>query len=353
MVDLKSLICYNVVMVNRMNDINYIKISIPNLIHNIKFIKNTYSYSYYVMDVSNNAFFHGMYLIKYLNQDIDYLYVSHFQDLQLIRKYDQSIPVIYGGTVSLDNIFDLIMNNAIVVIRDLELLKKINELNIKDSFSFLFQIDPNGIYGIDNKQDILDYLEWDHKHFNLLGIIAQITEEDYDNFQYIIRPLSNLKLVILNHEENKNKIHGSNAIKLDKSFYGINFNKKRIFQKNVQTYHQIFTLYSKVQIIKKINHNKKVQYLAIIPFGYNHGMNDIIKNVYIQDELYPILRITKDFTEILVNESIKKDMDVEITSSNNPLENYFPLQTLNYFSLFHFYIPVVFDDYVLEKTLIY
>ncbi|CDF11517.1 alanine racemase [Mycoplasma sp. CAG:776] len=340
-------------MVYRMNDINYIKISTQNLLYNINSLKKDYSYSYYILDVSNNAFFHGMYLLKYLKQDIDYLYVSHFQDLQLIRKYDQSIPVIYGGNVSLDNIFDLIMNNAIVVIRNLKLLKQIKELNIKDSFSFLFQIDPNGIYGIDDKQDILDYLEWDHKHFNLLGIIAQITEEDYDNFQYIIRPLSNLKLVILNHEENKNRIHDSNAIKLDKSVYGINFHKKRIFQKNIQTYHQIFTLHSKIKTIKEINYNKKIQYVAIIPFGYDHGMNDIIKNVYIKNKLYSVKRITNEFTEILVDEAIKKDMDVEITSSNNPLENYFQLQTLNYFALFHFYIPVVFDDYILEKTLIY
>lgn len=336
-----------------MNDINYIKISTQNLLYNINSIKKDYSYSYYIMDVSNNAFSHGMYLIKYLKQDIDYLYVSHFQDLQLIRRYDQSIPVIYDGDISLDNIFDLIMNNAIVIIRDFELLKQIKELNIKDSLSFLFQIDPNGVVGINSKQDILDYLEWDHKYFSLLGIIAQITEKEYSDFQSIIQPLSNLLLVILNHEEDKNKIHGSNAIKLDRSIYGININKKKLFQKNIKIYQQIFSLHSKVKLIRENNHNKKVQYIAIIPFGYCHGMKIEIKNIYINNTLYPVLRITDHFTEVLVDENVKKDMDVEITSLNNPLDNYFSINSLNYFSLFYFNFPIMFDDYILEKTLIY
>lgn len=337
-------------MVNRMNDINYIKISIPNLLHNIKTFKNDYSYC--IMDVSNNAFFHGMYLIKYLTHEIDYLYVSHFYDLQLIRKYNQSIPVIYGGDITLDNIFDLIIHNAIVVIRDLQLLKQIKELNIKDSLSFLFEIDPSGIYGIDNKECILDYLEWNHPSFNLLGIIARIKEED-EKFLSIIKPLSNLKLVILNHEENKKRFNHSNAIRLDQSIYGINMYPKRILKRNIPVYQQAFTLCSKVSTIKKISHHKKIKFIAIIPFGYDHGMSNHIKYIYIENALYPVFHITNEFTEILVDESIEKDMNVEITSSNNPLENYFPSQTLNYFALFHLNIPIVFDDYILEKTLIY
>ena len=81
-------------MVNRMNKINYIKINTKNLLDNIYYIKNNYSYDYYILDVSNEAFFHGMYLIKYLKDQIDFLYVHDFTDLLLIRKYEQDFPVI-------------------------------------------------------------------------------------------------------------------------------------------------------------------------------------------------------------------------------------------------------------------
>ena len=340
-------------MVNDMLDVNYIKINTKNLLENIEILKKNYAYPYYVMDVSNNAFFHGMYLIKYLEGKIDYLYVNHFKDLLLIRKYNKEIPVIYEGVIHEDNVYDLVMNNAILVIHDIKTLEMIRELKIKDVVSFLFYIDPKGYYGISKKQDITDYLEWDYTYFKLLGVMAKIEEKDYDEFKYIIRPIAKPEVMLLNFEDDKKKIVGSNAIMFDYSIYGIEQNKRKLFKKEERLLKQVYALYSKVVEVREITHNKKTKFIAVISFGYYHGMNDAIKSVYIQNKLYRIDKITNEFMYVLVDETIKKDMEVEITSENNPLENYFSEHTINYFSLFHCNLPIQFEDYILEKTFIY
>ena len=336
-----------------MNYVNTIKINTDNLLSNIDTIKENYAYSYIILDVSNNAFNHGMYIIHYLKDKIDYLYVHDLSDLLLIRKYDKDIPVIYGGKVHQDNVYDLIINDAILVISNMEILKNIKSLNIKDKVTFILGIDPKGYFGIAKKEDILDYLEWDHKYFELVGVIAQIEEKDYDNFNYIIRPIKDAKLMILNHENDKRKIHGSNAIKLDASIYGINTEKKKLFQKNDISLKQVFTLGSKILDIKEITNSKKSKYVAIIPFGFYQGMKQAIKQVFIHNKLYPVKEIKEDCMLVEVGEDITKDMEVEIISSNNPLEKYFSEETLSYFSLFSMNIPIIFDDYILEKTLSY
>ena len=110
---------------------------------------------------------------------------------------------------------------------------------------------------------------------------------------------------------------------------------------------------SKILDIKEIVHNKKSKYMAIIPFGFHQGMNHAIKQVFIHNKLYPVKEITSEYMLVEVDEDITKDMDVEIISSNNPLEKYFSEETLSYFSLFNMNIPIIFDDYILEKTLSY
>ena len=74
-----------------MNYVNTIKINTNNLLSNIDTIKENYAYSYIILDVSNNAFNHGMYIIHYLKDKIDYLYVHDLSDLLLIRKYDNCL----------------------------------------------------------------------------------------------------------------------------------------------------------------------------------------------------------------------------------------------------------------------
>ncbi len=83
-----------------MDNINYINISRNVLDDNIKSLKNKFKYDYYILDVSNNAFGHGMFIMK--NLEIDYLYTNSLKDVYNIRKYDKDIPVILNDKVNED-----------------------------------------------------------------------------------------------------------------------------------------------------------------------------------------------------------------------------------------------------------
>ena len=208
---------------------NFVNINVDNLNSNIDYIKNNYNYKYYILDVTNNAFNHGMYIINYLNNKIDYSYTTSFNDCVLIRKYTKDIPIIYSGLITKENIFDLIINNVIVVIKDKYIFKDIVNENIKDNLNVILNIDLDKYNGINSKYDILDILELikDNKYINVTGIKAKVSEDNYDDFKYVISPLKDLQLIILNDENDKNKIKLSNSIKLDYSIYGFNNVKKK------------------------------------------------------------------------------------------------------------------------------
>lgn len=337
-----------------MNDINFIKVNKEYLLDNINKIKKMYSYPYYILDVSNHAFGAGMYIVNYLKNQIDYLYVRDLKDAILIRKYDKEIPIIYNGFIHENNIYDLIINNVILVINRKEILDSILSLKIKDKFDLILNIDLNNYNGIYSKhiiEDIIDLLKNDI-HIHILGIQATITEKNYHDLKYIINPLKKLDLIILNYEEKKNKIKLSNAILLDSSIYGIN-QKKNLFKKEQNNYKQIFSLNSKIIHIKREHKNKKEIFLGIIPYGSFHGMSEKIKKVYIQDKLYPIRAIQKEYSLIEIDSSIKVNDIVEITSYHNPLEKYINDQTLFYLNLVSSNLNIIYDDYILEKDSIY
>lgn len=332
--------------------INKIKINTNYLIANIKYLKSKYCYNKYIVDVSNQAFYHGMYLVQYLKEVVDYFYVNNFLDVLAIRKYDTDIKIIYDGPISEDNLYDLIINNAIIVMRNMDTLNLIKDQKIKDAVSFLLAIDLEELVGIAQKTEIANYLENLNKNTRLLGVVAELKENDITEVKDIIRPIETSPLLILNHECDKEKKQGS-AVKLDYSIYGINDTKKKLFQKKQRPLKQILCLSSKIICIKKQVHKNNIKYVAVIPFGYYHGMNSAITKVFIKEKLYPVFKITNQFTYLLVDDKIKEDTEVEITSENNPLENYFPNNPLNYFSLFYNNIPIIYDNYVLEKSFIY
>lgn len=340
-------------MVNRMNFKNYVEINIDNLKDNIRYLKNKYKYDYYIMDVSNNAFNHGMYTIKYISEDIDFFYVNSFSDVQLIRKYNKELAIIYDGFLNQDNIYDLVLNNAIIVVKDIDSIKEIVNLNIKDNMQIILYIDCDGNFGFSSKNIIRETLELiQDKRIECLGVMSHVLEEKYDEFKYIISPLKNVKLMILNNEHDKNKIKGSNAIKLDYSIYGINNLKKKLFKKEIQELKQVFTLNSQVVQLQKKIKNKKEKWVATIPFGYLNGMIDKIDKVYIS-KLFQVIEIKENYTLVEVDESVRVGDKVQIIGYDNSLENYLVSNVLISLGMFSNNLPIVYEDYTLEKTYVY
>lgn len=340
-----------------MNYKNFIKINIDNLKYNISYLKNNYKYNYYILDVSNNAFNHGMYLINYLENEIDYLYVNNLNDINLIRKFNNNIPIIFEGSWREDNILDFINKDIVLVINDIKELEEINNNDLYANFKVILNIDVNGLLGFKEKLEIKKASEIikNNNKLELLGIKAQLNAKDYAKFLYLISPLQQveIKLSILNNEEDKNKIKDSNAILIDKTIYGINDIKNSLFSKDEKHFKQIFELHSRIINVKKEIKGKKEKIYAVIPYGLLHGMNDKITKVWINNKLYNITQIENKFMIVLIDNNIKIDDEILITGYDNPLENYIYPNTLLYFSIFNTNLPIIFNDYSLEKVFVY
>lgn len=332
-----------------MNELSYAQINTKSLTENLTYIKKHYSFPHIILNVSNNAFHHGMYLIHYLQDTVDYLYTSNFQDVLLIRKYNQEIKIIYSGLITENNAYDLILNNVILLIKNEDTIDLLLNLNIKDKFEIIFNIDKEEYNGIHSKHvlsDILDKIKND-VHIHIKGVQAEIKEKDYFDFQYIISPLKNLELVILNHEKDKTKIKLSNAIKLDASIYGIDTVKKGIFKKEIFPFKPILEIKSHLTKIVVKRSGKKETFIGVIPFGFNQGLSSSISKVYIKNKLYSIKEIYSEFALVLIDASIHVDDLVEIVGQHNPL------QTLCDIFLLTCNLSIVYDDYTLDKNLVY
>ncbi len=320
-----------------MDYVTYKEIDINTINNNLSVIKNRYSFKYYILDVSNNAFGHGISIVK--NIAIDYLYTNNLNDIFLIRKYNNDIPIILDSLINPEQILDAINNNVILVVNDIHTLEKISEEKLFASLNVILNIDNNGFLGFKNKKDIRNAVEIfkTHTKLKILGIKAQIRENDFHDFLYIINDLLRLDLgmFILNNESDKRKIKYSNAIKLDNSIYGINhYIKGKFLSKKDDSFKEAMGIYTKVVSIKKDVHKKEREFV-IIPVGYLNGMLKEIKKVFIKDKFYVVMEI-RDLYSIVIGETGINIGDlVEIIGLNNPLENYIKNNTLSYFNCFN------------------
>lgn len=294
-------------------DQTYLNTNINNLLDNFNNIKTNYNYDYYLIDVSNNAFNHGMYIINYLNLDNIYLYVNNFKDLKLLRYYNSNIPVIYSGYIDNDNIYDLIINNAILLIKDINILE-----DIKENINIILDINKdNGIYTKNKIEDLLNIMKNNNK-INLLGIISYVTKDNYLDIKYLLDYFKDLKIRCLNNELDKNKIKLSNTLKLDYSIYGFNLKKDKISLKTC------LTLKTKIIKINKERKKKKEILEGIIYIGYLNGLSKNIKEVIINDKTYNILSINREYTIIDIDSEVNIDdwVIINIKQDNLVFSNY-------------------------------
>lgn len=305
-------------MVNKMKNANYFTVNIDNLLTNIDAIKKEYQYSNYILDVSNDASSRSMKIISYIENDFNYLYVHDLQDVLKIRKYNKIIPTIYDGVINEDNIFDLIVNNAIIVLKRLKTLEDILKLNIKDNLDIILNIDTSGYNGFEKKEDILFILDEikKNKYLKIIGIQSVITEESYQSFKHIITPLKDLNLVILNHEHDKSKIKGCNAIKLSSSIYGNITSKKSIFKRENTLILPTLVLNSTIIDVKRKLKHKKEVFIGVIPIGTIHGLNNDTNKVLINNQYFYIKEILENYSLIEVNSDIKVSDKVELLINN-------------------------------------
>ena len=100
----------------------YVKVDLDNIKHNTQTLMHYYAdYQYYIGVVKGFGYSHGSYIVKTLIENgINYLAVSCFDEVKAVRKWDQTTPLLCLEPLSLDNIDDYIHYNVTLTVASLE-----------------------------------------------------------------------------------------------------------------------------------------------------------------------------------------------------------------------------------------
>ena len=136
------------------------------------------------VDVRNDFYNFGLNLlediIKYDNIGI---FTNSLKDAIKIRNVNRNIPIALTNITNNDQIYDLIINNITLVIKDYIQLEEISNLDIKDKLSIILQID------IDNYEDgikcknyskAVSFIE-SMPLVSLLGIYTVVNDKKHNN----------------------------------------------------------------------------------------------------------------------------------------------------------------------------
>jgi alanine racemase len=338
-----------------MNSKGYVVVNTDILNENINNVKECFKkYENIIVNLSHNAYGHGLEIMKFfVSRDIKNFFVDNLDDALKIRKFGNDFTIICSELIDKEYIYDAINNNIIIRVSNIDYLKQIIELNLKDDLSVELLIDTGcGSFGINNINEVYDLLK-DEKHIHVKTIttILSDTEIDSPDYDWQVSKLHHLLddinleniIVYLNQKAGcYKKLSFCNGILLGDLIYGFKKNIERNFLDNLKFNNNL----KKYNILNKINHTNiivkpsirietkvisineyyknsifyNVQFedkalIAILPMGYNDGLNDNIE-VIIGNNTYEVLNVTHNYTYILVNDEIKVNDMVMIMLPN-------------------------------------
>ena len=121
----------------------YAKIDGKILENNVKEIKKKYNqYQYYFGVVKNNAYGHGMHIVKNLVKGgINYLAVSSLEEALQVRKYTRTTPILVLEPIDLEYIDDAINNNITLTVESLSYLKQVIALPLSYEVKIHLKLD--------------------------------------------------------------------------------------------------------------------------------------------------------------------------------------------------------------------
>ena len=153
-----------------------------------KLLSKSYSdYDKKIANLKDNAYGMGFKIVNTLvNSGINYILVGPIKDALEIRKYNGEVPILVNYYVTEEEVYDAINNNITLTISDLEYLRSITCLNIKDDLKLQILID-NGSnkMGIKNNLDLKEAIKIidESEHLVLEGLYADLTtigvEDEY------------------------------------------------------------------------------------------------------------------------------------------------------------------------------
>ena len=333
-------------------DLNILKNNTKTLCQNFN------EYQFKIATLKDNAYGMGLSIVNTLiNNGINYITVGSIKDALEIRKYNTSISILVNYFVNLEEIYDAINNNITITIPDLEYLRNILTLNIKDELKVHLLIDNSANkFGLKTEKEIKEAFEIVKNNQNIIieGIYTNITtlgivDENYytqiANFiEKIEKYKSKVNIIHVNEPimyHKKNKI--INGISFDLSLIGIEENiEDNLFTnfkiKNIEKKHNdlqfidiklecIFNITSQVMFISDVKKGdligknytaKEDMKVAIIPIGHKDGITKAIKYVKFNNKQIEILADDIDYM-IIRGEGLNIYDTVDIIGKNRDL----------------------------------
>ena len=216
------------------------EIDLKKLKNNILLLDKSYrDYQYKLANLKDNAFGMGLSIVNTLvDNGINYIVVGSLKEALEIRKYNRKVPILVTVDLSDEEIYDAINNDITICISDLEYLRSILCLSIKDRLRVQILID-NGSnkMGLSNNLELREAIKLldEAKYLELDGIYTDLTtigvEEEYyyqqiDTFYQIISNYLDRDIIIHLNEPimYHKKLNYVNGIRFDLAMLGIEEN---------------------------------------------------------------------------------------------------------------------------------
>lgn len=350
------------------------EIDLKKLKNNTTLLCKTYNdYQIKMASLKDNAYGMGFKIVNTLvNSGINYILVGPLKDALKIRKYNGEVPILVSYYVTEEEIYDALNNNITLTIPDLEYLRSIACLNIKDDLKLQILID-NGSnkMGIKNNLDLKEAIKIidESKHLVLEGFYTDLTtigvEDEYyyhsiNTFYQIISNYLGLDLIIHLNEPimYHQKLDYVNGIRFDLSLIGIEeninddlFTNMRI--KNIEKkfgdlefpnidLELIFTITSEVMATGKVSKGDLVgrNYIAredtdiaVIPIGHKDGITKAINYVGINNFKRDILADDIDHLIVAVDGGVQEKDKVYIVNEERGIYDFLTILKTNRYYL--------------------
>ena len=350
------------------------EIDLKKLKNNILLLDKSYrDYQYKLANLKDNAFGMGLSIVNTLvDNGINYIVVGSLKEALEIRKYNRKVPILVTVDLSDEEIYDAINNDITICISDLEYLRSILCLSIKDRLRVQILID-NGSnkMGLSNNLELREAIKLldEAKYLELDGIYTDLTtigvEEEYyyqqiDTFYQIISNYLDRDIIIHLNEPimYHKKLNYVNGIRFDLAMLGIEeninddwFTNLRV--KNVQKKYGdlefpnidlqlIFTITSEVASIASVSKGDLVgrnyiarddMLVAIVPIGHKDGITKAIEYVGINNFKRNIIADDIDHLIVEVDGGVRLHDKVFIVNEDRGIYDFLTLLKTNRYYL--------------------
>jgi len=168
-------------------------VNINNLIHNINYLKNKVNKkTLFMAVVKANAYGHGINIINYINDIVDYYGVANILEALEIRKLTNKPLLILGNSFE-ESFFESYKNNIILTVGSLEnfLIYKNFYQKYKISLNVHLKIDT-GMGRVGILPEELNYIINDIKEtkcVNLLGVFTHLAEAENSSKNFTLKQI--------------------------------------------------------------------------------------------------------------------------------------------------------------------